>query len=120
MSNLQKFLAALVERAPTNLSVAEMQHWIENGTDLAGVLAKVLARKSRLAVVVASALLTFIGTVSLPATTEPFEAAKKFVVDISDSAEVDIRNIGSNFANWLDAKKSDFERAINHITFWWW
>lgn len=56
---------------------------------------------TKVATAVASALLSPIGNVSLPATTDKFLAHEKFVVNTSASAKVKISFIGENFTNWF-------------------
>ncbi|KKP68780.1 MAG: hypothetical protein UR66_C0003G0045 [Candidatus Moranbacteria bacterium GW2011_GWE1_35_17] len=46
-------------------------------------------------------VLDFLGIIDIPVTTEPFIAKEKFVVDISDEAEVQIRHIGEIFQKIL-------------------
>ncbi len=97
----QKFLGALIEHAPSEeLSTDEKQYWIQHGTELSEVLVKALKR-NLVAVAVASALLTFVGTVSLPATTETFVACEKFVFDTVKDAGVDVFTDNNFFTYFL-------------------
>lgn len=107
----QKFMGALVEHMPVDaLSTADRQYWIRNGTELAEVLANALKRTA-LTVAVTSTLLTTFATVPLPATTEPFGAREKFVVNTSADAEVKISFISENFTNWFLADGGKVEPA---------
>ncbi|MDP3799885.1 MAG: hypothetical protein Q8Q90_00480 [bacterium] len=49
-------------------------------------------------------LLRFLGTVTVPATTEPFVARDRFVVNTSSDATVKISGLGSNFEEWFLGK----------------
>ena len=52
-------------------------------------------------------LLTFLGTVTIPATTTKFIAREKFVQDTSRTAKVKISFLGSNFTSWFLDKIED-------------
>lgn len=49
-------------------------------------------------------LLKFLGTVTIPATNEPFITKDRFVVDTSSDASVKISFLGSNFEKWFLGK----------------
>jgi hypothetical protein len=46
-------------------------------------------------------LLEFIGTLTLPTTTERFVAKKKFVINTDNNAEVKLWDMGSNYKAWF-------------------
>jgi hypothetical protein len=59
---------------------------------------------------VATAMLTLVGTVIVPATTEKFVAKEKFVRDTGRKAKVKISYLGGNFISWFlngDGKTED-------------
>jgi hypothetical protein len=64
---------------------------------------------TKIATGVTSALLATIGTVSLPATTKPFVARDKFVVNTKANAEVKISFIYDDFTNWFLANGGKVE-----------
>ena len=54
-------------------------------------------------------LLEFVGTVTLPATTEEFVAKSCFVHDVSKNAKVKISYLGVNFTAWFLAGEGKIE-----------
>lgn len=61
-------------------------------------------------------LLSFIGTVSIPATTAKFVAKNKFKIDTSDQAPVKINYVGDNFNEWFLKDDGKIEDQIAEQT----
>ncbi len=57
-------------------------------------------------------LLEEIGTVTIPATTKPFVAREKFVVNLGEGAPVKISFLGGNFQDWFLGKTENSMEAI--------
>lgn len=118
MANDQKFLGALVEHAPIEeLTVVERQYWLRNGTKLREVLAKALkCNLVDVTIAVTSRPLVLVGTVSLPATTEPFVAKSNFVVNTEHNAPVKISYFGHIFEELFLDSDGKVEDPISETT----
>ncbi len=92
-------IATLVGAIPSDLSFDDAQAIIGNKGPFVADIREVFKHRR-----VRSALLEFIGTIVIPATTGPFAAHEKFVVG---NAQAKISWIGSNFQEWFLGKTEE-------------
>ncbi|MEK7609226.1 MAG: hypothetical protein AAB476_01995 [Patescibacteria group bacterium] len=88
---------------PTDIPPDVLQAW--NGSPKEVIQARLAEVFGRMPV--AQELLQFLGTVTIPATTEPFIAQDEFVEDTSSDAKVKIVFLDSDFKEWFLGKTEE-------------
>lgn len=111
---ISKLVAAFVEHqsAFSVLSTEDRQWVIQNTKQAIAICAEAIKNRPKLA----ERFLKLLGTIDIPAITEPFIAKEKFVVDTSHEAEVKISHLGYNFQK-IFLNRSEFKCGPSKIRY---